>query len=274
MKHNTFNLLVNNKTLHGEYWQPEQPKAVVVLLHGMGEHLGRYTASVIPSLIKYEYAVVAYDQFGHGKTDGKKGHTSSYNALLDSLDTAINNAKTLFPGLPVMLYGHSMGGNVVINYVLRRQPEVTAVIATSPLLRLAFNPPKWKLTLGKLLLKVFPSMTMPSELDVTSISREEHEVERYKQDALVHDRISPMYSFPVFDAGEFAIANAEKLNIPMLVCHGTGDQITNYKASEEFCNNSDNAELKLYKDGYHELHHDLCKEDLLDTIVAWLDSKI
>jgi alpha-beta hydrolase superfamily lysophospholipase len=274
MMHNTFNFTTNDKTLYGEYWQPEHPKAVVVLLHGMGEHLGRYAQSVVPRLIKNNYAVVAYDQLGHGNTSGKKGHTPSYNALLDSLDNAIIKTKSLFPNIPLMLYGHSMGGNVVINYVLRREPEIKAAVATSPLLRLAFNPPKWKLALGKIMLNIFPSITLPSELDANGISRDPIEVKRYQDDTLVHDKISPMYTFPVFEAGEYAIANAEKLNSPMLVCHGTGDQITSYKASQEFCDKTDNAELRLFKDGYHVLHHDLCKQEFMTAVVELLDNQL
>ena len=274
MAHNTFHLNTENQLLHAEYWHPEKPKATVVLVHGMGEHLGRYKHFVIPKLIVNNYAVLGYDQIGHGKTVGKRGHVSSYQLLLDCLDNAVTEAKKRNPNLPVLLYGHSMGGNVVINYALKYPSQIKAAVATSPLLRLAFNPPKWKVYLGRLLLNILPSITMPSELDASGISRDKAEVMRYQNDALVHDKISPMYSFPVFDAGEYAIANADKLKLPMLVCHGTGDKITSHEASKEFTKNTQKADVKLFDGGYHELHYDFCKKELLETIIQWLDSKV
>jgi len=237
----------------------------------MGEHSSRYEHFVIPKLLENSFAVVTYDNFGHGKTEGKQGHCPSYDALMRSVENALKKADELFPNLPKLLYGHSMGGNLVINYTLRKKHDLKGVIATSPFLRLAFQPPKWKLFLGKFMLKIWPSITLPSELEVEAISRDVNEVKRYQEDALVHDKVSPMYTFPIIDAGEWAIENAKTLQTPMLVLHGTGDRIIDYKGSQAFANNTDKAEIKLFEDGYHELHNDLCKAEFIETILDWLD---
>lgn len=267
----TFNINVQDTELFGQYWAPETAKGVVVLVHGMGEHSGRYEDSVVPHLLKNNYAIVAYDQFGHGQSHGKRGHCPSYEALLESLEYVIKRAKLLFSNVPVFLYGHSLGGNIVINYTIRKQPDVKGVVATSPFLRLAFQPPKWKVALGKLMLKIAPSITMPSEIEEAAISSIPNEVKRYQEDPLNHGKISPMFLFPVINAGEYAIANAHKLKIPMLVTHGTGDRIIDYQGSVAFTNQAHGAELKLYNNGYHELHHDVYAEEMLLTIVKWLD---
>lgn len=274
MKHETFNFSQNNSKIFGKIWQPEKPKAVLILVHGMGEHLSRYKESVVPFLVKNDSVVVAFDQFGHGLSEGKRGHCPNYEALLNLIEFSINKGKELFPNLPIFLYGHSLGGNLVINYSLKRKHNLKGIIATSPFLRLAFQPPKWKMVIGKLLLKILPSLTMSSELNVKAISRDTNEVERYVKDPLVHDKVSPMYSFPVIENGEWAIKNANKLKIPMLVLHGTGDQIIDYKGSEEFCKNTENATLKLFKDGYHELHHDLCHKEFIKIIIDWVNHNI
>ena len=268
---NTYTFNLHNTEFSGQYWNPEITEAVIVLVHGMGEHMSRYEESVIPHLIKNKFAVVSFDQFGHGKTNGKRGHCPSYEALLESIDLAIEKAKTLFPEKPIFLYGHSLGGNLVINYALRKNHKLKGVIATSPFLRLAFNPPKWKVTFGKLLLNIWPSLTMPSELELDAISRDKSEVKKYTDDPLVHDKVSPMFVFPVIEAGEWAIENANKLQIPMLILHGTGDRIIDYKGSEAFSQNTEKSSLKLFEGGYHELHHDTCKEEFLKTILNWLD---
>lgn len=262
-----------NTKFYGQYFTPKLTNAVIVLVHGMGEHSSRYIDFVIPKLLAHNFAIITYDQFGHGKTSGKKGHNPGYSYLLDTIDIVLEKAHTTFGDKPTYLYGHSMGGNVVINYVLRKKHTLNGVIATSPLLRLAFQPPKWKLTAGKFLQKIMPSITMPSELDSSAISRDESQVKNYNSDALNHDKISPNYSLSVFDAGEWAIQNTKKLTIPMLLAHGTGDRITDHKASEAFANASDKAEIKLFTDGYHELHNDLEKESFMQSIIDWLHKR-
>jgi alpha-beta hydrolase superfamily lysophospholipase len=270
---NTFTFSLYNTELFGQYWQPQTIEAVIVLVHGMGEHSSRYEQSVVPYLLKNNIAIVTFDLFGHGNSKGKRGHCPSYKALLESIECVIEKSKMLFPESPVFLYGHSLGGNLVINYALKENHNLKGVIATSPLLRLAFKPPKLKMVLGKLIYMIYPSLRLSSELDVTAISRNISEVKRYKEDALVHDKISPMFVFPVTIAGEWAIANAGKSTTPTLILHGTGDKITNYKASEEFCKNTKQAKLVVFENGYHELHHDLCKEEFIQTINKWLDKR-
>ena len=268
---NTFAFNLYNTNFFGQYWKPQLIDSVIVMVHGMGEHSSRYKDSVVSHLLNNKIAVVSFDLFGHGKTNGKRGHCPSYEALLESIDIVLEKAHLLFPERPIYLYGHSLGGNLVINYALKKNSNIKGVIATSPFLRLAFNPPKWKVSFGKLLLNIWPSLTMPSELEVDAISRDKNEIKKYSDDSLVHDKVSPMFVFPVIDAGKWAIDNADKLNVPMLILHGTGDRITDYKGSVAFCDTSKTASLKLFEGGYHELHHDLCKEEFVETILNWLD---
>jgi len=273
MSSKTFHFELNKTKLYGQIWEPTKPKAVVVLVHGMGEHIFRYTDFVIPKLVENNYVVIGFDQFGHGKSEGKRGHCPNYEALLNMIEAVIKKGEEQFSDLPMYLYGHSMGGNLVINYILKKTNKIKGVIATSPFLRLAFQPPKWKMVIGKLLLKIAPSIALSSELEVEAISRDKKEVKIYEDDKMVHDKISPMYTFPIIENGAWAIKNANKLKTPMLVLHGTGDRIIDYKASEEFCKKTEKATIKLFEDGYHELHHDLCKEEFMETILTWINRK-
>lgn len=260
--------------IYGFHRQPETVKGVVVLVHGFGEHSGRYMNTVIPMLLAANLAVVTYDNVGHGKSSGKRGHCPSYEALLDILEDVINETKVDYQNIPVFLYGHSMGGNLVLNYVLRRNKEIAGIIATSPYLRLAFQSPKWKMVLGKLLLQAMPSMTLPSGLDANGISRIPEEVKKYKNDPLVHDRVSPMFSFPIMDAGEWAIQNANQLQVNTLLLHGTSDPIIDPNGTKEFHENSNKTTLELFEDGFHELHNDLCKDEMLSTIQGWIKQQL
>ena len=275
MTRNNFEFQVAQLTLKGQYYEPKDAHAVVILVHGMGEYSMRYERTVVPLLLKSSIAVISYDQFGHGHSQGKKGDHPGYNYLLDSIEHLITKAAVLFPSKPVFLYGHSMGGNVVINFTLRRTHHLKGVIATSPFLRLAFDPPGWKIFFGKLIGKIYPSVTMPNELDLQFLSKDQHEIEAYKNDPLIHDKVSTRYSLKMMKAGEWAIQHASSLTTPMLLMHGTKDQITSHLASKEFADNAKGMVTFVpVENGYHELHHDLEKDMVLAQICDWIKEQI
>ncbi len=274
MKLTDCTIKVYDSKVYSSYAAPDAIEGAVVLVHGFGEHSGRYLENVVPMLLNASLGVVLYDNIGHGKSDGKRGHCPSYEALLNILDSVVVKAKSIFPETPLFLYGHSMGGNLVLNYALRRNIELAGVIATSPYLRLAFQPPKWKMVIGKMMLSLMPSITLPSGLDPNGISRIAEEVEKYKSDSLVFDEISPMYSFPMMEAGEWAIENAARLNVDTLLLHGTSDPIIDCNGTKEFHQNSSKTTLKLFEGGFHELHHDLCKDEMLAVVKKWVKSTI
>jgi alpha-beta hydrolase superfamily lysophospholipase len=262
-----------NFSIHCRYFPTASPKAMVILVHGMGEHLERYSRSVIPILNQYGASVLAYDNIGHGQSSGKRGHCPSYEALQDLLGEIISLAKTEAPQLPLFLYGHSMGGNLVLNYGLRTG-NIDGIIASSPYLRLAFEPPKWKMGLGRFLLGILPGITLPTGLDPNAISQQATEVAAYKNDPLIHDKVSPMFSFPIMEAGEWAINEAQNLKTPTLLIHGTADALIDYGATEAFHAKCNASTLHLIDKGYHELHHDLKRVQFLKHIGDWLKTRL
>jgi len=275
MTHNDFEFQIEKYTLRGQYYSPKKIQGVVVLVHGMGEYARRYERTVIPALLKESIAIVSFDQFGHGHSSGKKGHHPGFKYLLDAVEQAILKAQELYPSKPVFLYGHSMGGNVVINYALRRPNKLKGFIVTSPFLRLAFEPPALKMIFGKLIDRIFPSLTMPNELDLEALSKDQHEIEAYKNDPLVHDRVSTSYSLRLMETGEWALKNASALHTPMLLIHGAKDRITSCKASKEFAEHAgEQVTFVSVENGFHELHHDLEKQQVLDQICQWIKKQI
>lgn len=265
---------IEEEQIYVETHSPANPKGVVVLVHGFGEHSGRYLSHVVPKLIALDVAVVLYDNVGHGKSSGKRGHCKGYDSLLNILDTVISFSKERFSGLPSFLYGHSMGGNLVLNFVMRRTADIDAVVATSPYLKLAFSPPALKIAMGKILGGLFPSITFKAGIDASGISRIAEEVALYENDALNHNLISPNYSFPIMRAGEWAIEHAASLAVDTLLVHGTADPIIDYKATQDFDQNARKAKLVLFEGGYHELHNDLCREDMLQAVTTWLRQRL
>ena len=271
MTRNNFEFNIAGITLKGQYYEPKEIQAVVILVHGMGEYSRRYERTVVPFLLKASIAVLSYDQFGHGYSQGKKGHNPGFEYLLDAIDAMAEKAAVLFPTKPLFLYGHSMGGNVVINYTLSRTSQITGTIATSPFLKLAFEPPKLKMFFGKLIDRIYPSLTLPNELDLQYLSHDQDEIKAYENDPLIHDKISTRYSLEFMKKGICAIEHAASLKTPMIIFHGTKDQITSHLASKEFAAASQGmAKYFPVENGYHELHHDLDRDMVLDQICIWI----
>lgn len=257
--------------LAGEYYSPESPiKGVIILLHGMGEHFGRYK-HVAVFFAGIGYATVGMDHRGHGKSQGKKGHTPSYDQLMDDVELLVKKTNELFPNIPVILYGHSMGANLAANFAIRRKPDMKGLIVTDPYFKLAFDPPAWKVKLGKLSAGIIPTLTQATGLETAALSRDEAVVTAYKNDPLVHDKITSSFFVNVHTAATYPIEHAKELTIKTLVMHGTADRLTSVKGSEEFANNNPQMiELKLWDGFYHEIHNEPEKQQVFDYIKGWL----
>ena len=140
-------------------WAPQGAlKAAIMLVHGHGEHVARYD-HVAAALAEKGYAVLGFDLRGHGKSGGPRGHTPSYDALKDDIASFSQQTEQRYAGLPHFLYGHSLSGNLVLNYALRRKPDLHGVIATGPWLKLAFDPPASQVTLGRLMNGIAPGFS-------------------------------------------------------------------------------------------------------------------
>lgn len=253
------------------WYLPEQARGAVLLVHGFGEHSGRYLDSVIPVLAGQGWAVLTYDLAGHGKSAGRRGVCDGYPQLLDQLSGAWDALGVRFPDAPKVLYGHSLGGNLVLNFVLRGLGKPAGVIGSSPYLRLAFRPPAWKWQLGRLLLHLAPKLTLPSGLDPEGISSDPQEVLAYREDPLIHSKVSPNFSFPVIDAGQWALDHAGQWEAPALILHGTSDPIIDPEGSRAFCAKAQNTDLYLAEGARHELHHDTCRAAVLRKVLEFLN---
>ena len=258
--------------LFAQSWLPETGMEELILLaHGHGEHSGRFE-HLAKWMCKHGVGVVALDLRGHGKSEGKRGHTPSYEALMDDLALFVEKGKEIAKDIPVFLYGHSMGGNLVLNYGIRRKPDVRGLIISSPWLKLAFDPPSFRLKVGKLMNKIAPGYTENSTLDSAKLSRDPEVGKKYDADPLVHGKISTRLFFGIHDSGLYALENAAKLELPTYHMHGTGDQITSFEASKQFVAgvSNDHYNFHSWQDGYHELHNEPNKESVYESIHHWI----
>ena len=175
--------------------------------------------------------------------------------------------------LPVFLYGHSMGGNLVLNYCLRKNPQIQGVIATSPALRPASKPPIYKTLSAKFFYPILPDLTVPNGLDLKGISGDISVIDAYKNDPLVHDRISVQLAVDLLESGRWALENAHLLKLPALLLHGDADSLTHHDTTKAFAQKIDRSTFVSFQGAYHELHNDFDKEKVFERIADWLEKQ-
>ncbi len=257
--------------MYARGWAPQgQPRAAVMLVHGHGEHVARYD-HVAAALAEKDYAILGFDLRGHGKSGGPRGHIPSYDALMDDIASFSRQTEERYPGLPRFLYGHSLGGNLVLNYTLRRKPDLRGVIATGPWLRLAFDPPASQVTLGRLMNGIAPAFIQHSKLDARGLSHDGGVVTAYVNDPQVHDKISARLFVTIYKSGLWALEHAAEFPLPLLLMHGAADPITSAKASQEFAQKAgDKVTLKIWDGLYHEIHNEPEKAEVFKVMLDWL----
>ncbi|MBN2547876.1 MAG: lysophospholipase [Anaerolineales bacterium] len=265
----------DNLSLFVQGWEPEpEPKAVICLVHGLGEHSGRY-AHVAETYTEAGYAVLSFDLRGHGKSGGQRGHTPSFEAFMQDIDLLFQEASQRYPAKPQFLYGHSLGGILVLNYALRRKPKLEGVIATSSGLRTALEEQKSKVAFAKIAGSLLPSMSLVSGLDPAAISRDPAVVEAYRQDALVHNKVTLGMAKALTETISWAFAHAPEFALPLLLVHGSGDALAYPKGSQEFAKLvKGEVTLKIWEGLSHETHNEPEKAEVLAYNLGWMDSKV
>ena len=261
----------NGLDMYARGWTPQgEPKAVIMLVHGLGEHVARYD-HVASALTEKGYALLGFDLCGHGKSGGPRGHTPSYDALMDDITDFFKQIEERYPGPPRFLYGHSLGGNLVLNYALRCKPDLRGVIATGPWLKLAIDPPASQVTLGRLMNGIAPGFTQHSKLNTNGLSHDKLVVSEYENDPLVHDKISARLFVEIYETGLWALEHAAEFPLPLLLMHGAADPITSAKASQEFAEKAgDKVTLKVWDGLYHEIHNEPEQGQVFAYMLDWL----
>ncbi|NIS83153.1 MAG: alpha/beta fold hydrolase [Anaerolineales bacterium] len=255
--------------LFWQAWEPDRPaRSVVCLLHGIGEHTGRYS-HVADALVAANIAMHAIDLRGHGQSEGPRGHTPSLEQWLDDIDLMLERAGTRQGRF---LYGHSLGGSLAIIHILNRFPTLSGVIASGPAFRRSFDVPAIKVFLGKLMANVWPTFSQHSGLDPRNVSRDPAVVKAYAEDPLVHDWATARLFIVATVLGEDALARAPDFHAPLLLLQASEDRLVDVGASEAFFVNAGSTDktLRLYEDFYHEVHNEPQKDSVIEEIVQWV----
>lgn len=259
--------------LHTACWLPDgDPRGVVVIVHGIGEHGARYD-HVGRFLAGAGWAVYTHDHRNHGQSDLAKNTTIAHFAA--DLHTHIQAIKAAHPGAKVFVYGHSMGALISLVYMLDHQADVDGWISTGTPLNLDETLPSVLVKIAGTLQKVIPWLPF-SKLDVTDISRAPDVVAAYESDPLVHHgRVPVGLGADLVLQGIGARARLAEITLPLLVLHGSADAITPPSGSHTLCERAGSTDktLKIYDGLYHEIHNEPEQQTVLDDIAAWLDER-
>ncbi|MEU2348649.1 lysophospholipase [Modestobacter sp. NPDC049651] len=261
----------------GQYWQawtPPAPVGVVALVHGLHEHGGRY-AHVAERLARAGYAVSAVDHPGHGRSPGTRGNIGSMAATVDGVDRLVRQAADGHPGLPVFVYGHSMGGLIALQY-LTGTPDrrVRGAVISAPALDTGASATAVQRLLSPVISRLLPDLGVLA-LDAEAISRDPAVVAAYRSDPLNHTgKVRARTGHEMVATGAALPERLARLTMPLLVVHGGADRLVPAAASEVVPARAGSADVTrtVYPGLFHEPHNEPEQEQVLDDVVGWLDA--
>ncbi len=255
-------------------WKPaEEPRAVLILVHGLGEHAGRYP-HVVETFLPQNYVIFGHDHRGFGRSGGKKGDLRRYDDLLHDLDQVVDLARKRYPGLPVAMYGHSMGGTIVTSYLAGHQDKVDAAVISAP----GYGPgpdfSKLMLLMSRILYRLAPGLSIHTGAEENlQLSHDPAVQQAYKDDPYVHDIVTPRFSQLFLDGARKAQRLLPQLSLPILLIMGEEDKSINQQAViDAAAQAGPNLTFRRYAGSYHELHNEIpeIRQQALDDVQRWL----
>ena len=252
-------------------WPRHQAHHAVLIVHGLGEHSGRYEA-LAQWFLAHGYAVRSYDQRGHGRTPGQRGALRRSDDLLSDLATVYEHYSAGL-GRPPLLLGHSMGGLIAVRTVLDGRVEPPGLVLSSPALR-SYEAP-WLHRLAAVLARVSPNLPLRNSLPLDGLSHDAKVIEAYRNDPLCSRAVTPRLADFIFRAGASSIADAWRLRVPTLLLAAGSDRLVDPSGSRDFSNGAW-ATKQLTSRFFDTLFHELFNEtetgrhQVLAQLLEWL----
>jgi alpha-beta hydrolase superfamily lysophospholipase len=263
-------------SIYYQWWAPEHtPRAVILVVHGAAEHSGRYRRFA-EHFVDRGYAVAAPDHIGHGRSEGDRGYVRNFADYVDTLDRFLSIVRDGFPGAPVVLLGHSMGGLISTCYLLQNQDAFAGCILSGPAIKTELEPPWWQRTLIQLFSIVLPKLGV-LQLDASGVSRDPLEVQQYLDDPLVYGgKLSARKVSQLFAAMNWVQEQVADIRLPMLLLHGGADSLTAPAGSQFLYENisSTDKTLRIYPELYHEIFNEPERAEVFADIEAWLSQRL
>jgi alpha-beta hydrolase superfamily lysophospholipase len=275
MKHDEYTFTIpSGKTICAESWAPDgKARAAIAAVHGFGEHIGRYR-HVAERFVGAGFLFACMDLPGHGRTDATHGDTT-FTLLLDAVGGHMAETRRRNPGLPLVLYGHSLGGALVLRYCLERKADPACVIASSPLVRPYVAPAPLKVTMAKLMRRLLPSLVLRNPVELAALSRDPAVVEAARTDPQYHNLISTRFGWDLLRNIDWFASQAGRFPLPLLFMQGTADRVVDPRASLDLAARlQGDITVKTWDGFYHELHNEPERNQVIDFMVDWVNRRV
>ena len=257
-------------------WIPAgDPRGIVTLVHGIGEHSGRY-GYLVQRLTDAGFAVCALDNRGHGHSGGIHGHVDTWTDYREDLHVFMRYVSAKFPNLPLFLYGHSLGALIVTDYVLFYPDGIDGLIVSGHPFRPTGAVKPVLVFIARLLSRILPEVSLDLGIDDDTLSRDPDVVRAYREDKLVHRKVTVRWGTEALAAVDRVRERAGEIRMPFLVLHGEADKINSAEGSRELFEKASSTDKKLiiYPGGYHEPHNDLDREQVASDVIGWLQAHL
>jgi acylglycerol lipase len=262
----------NNYSLYRQAWLPDGiPVAVLIVVHGIAEHSGRY-ANLVNYFVPKGYAVYSFDLRGHGKSDGKRSYIERFSYYLDDLKTFYNKVSEENKNIKTFLVGHSMGSTIAIDYALEHQNEFNGIIVSGTTLKAGASINKASIFIAKILSVILPKIGV-SALSAAGISRDKAVIEAYVNDPLDYTgKLSARTGAELLKTMDNIQSRISELSLPILIMHGTADRISDPSSSQMLYDGASAKDktMKLYKGFYHEIFNDPDCQQVFSDMSDWL----
>lgn len=266
---------VDGTVLKGRLWKPSnKPRATICLVHGFGEHSARYD-SWARRFCDENIMVYALDYRGHGQSEGKRGVVNSIAEINDDINAMLRRCKGSWHDVPNFIYGHSMGGALVLNFLVKRRSDFDGAIVTSPWLGLVNQPSPFKLKLIKWLDYVIPRVTFSAGLSSSQMTVDKDAMKNHDNDPLMHGKLSVRLFNEIRTRTENLMNDSLNIKIPIFLAHGLADPVTNPETTRKWAEKyASSTTFVGYENALHELHNEPIAKDLFNEIINFINSCI
>ncbi len=260
-------------------WTPADrpPRAVLVLVHGLAEHAGRYQY-VVDAFLQRGYVVYGHDHRGFGKSGGIRGHWEHFDDVIKDMAMVVDKAKSEWPDLPFGLYGHSMGGVIGVHYLARDEDAFGAAVISAPGFGPGPDQNKLLLLMTPIAAKIIPRKPLDRKLSGEyTLSHDPAQAAAWDADPLVHPYATPRWAVEYLRAAKEAKTLLAKRSLPVLVVMGEEDVTVQKKdILEAVAAAGPNITFRTYPGAYHEIHNEIAgiREPMLEETTSWMDEKL
>ena len=253
-------------------WLPPEPRWAIALVHGYAEHSGRYE-ELGAWLARRGIAVHAYDHRGHGLSQGRRCHVSHFGELVEDLGRHVEQVREQHPGLPLTVLGHSLGGLVVLTFLVTCQPRLASAVVSGPALVVHMSPLRRRL--AALMARIWPTLSVASGLDASGISRDPEVVRRYLDDPLVESTATASFGLEMVRAAETTARRGAEVRVPLLMLHGEEDPLCSVEGSRRFFAEvtAGGSVLHTYPGLRHEIFNEPEHLQVFQDLLDWLQER-